>query len=425
MSLTTNVNTLEQDSKNKITKDLEIKIENKFGMGQPRYIYPYIIETDNIKLPFAYAVQTLKLTRPIREQFPPIELVFEGTLREEQQVVRKEALKVLSSKGSVMISAYPGFGKTIGAINLATAINFKTLIIVNKIVLIKQWEDSILQFCPTAKIQKLNPKSKKQDSHFYIINAQNVEKLPKKFLNDIGTVIVDEAHMIMAETLSKSLQYVFPRYLIGLTATPYRPDGLDILLQLYFGQYKIIRQLYREHTVYKVTTGFKPPVERTIQGRVNWGAILDAQANNQERNDLIIKILKNFPDRNFLVLVKRVDQGNYLVEQLQKQGESVTDLIGSNQEFNKEARILVGTCQKVGVGFDHSKLDALLLATDVEEYFVQYLGRVFRTKDHEPIIFDLVDNNSILNKHFNTRRSVYQKHGGTIKEFDINLFISI
>lgn len=226
--------------------------------------------------------------------------------------------------------------------------------------------------------------------------------------------------MIMAETLSKSLQYTFPRYLIGLTATPYRPDGLDILLTLYFGQHKIIRQLYREHTVYKVSTGFKPPIERTIQGRVNWGAILDAQANNQDRNELIIKIIQNFPTRNFLVLVKRVEQGKYLVRKLQEANESVTDLIGSNQEFNKEARILVGTCQKVGVGFDHSKLDALMLATDLEEYFVQYLGRVFRTKDHEPIIFDLVDNNSILNKHFNTRRGVYQKHGGTIKEFDIS-----
>ena len=420
MSLITNVNTLEQDSKEKISKDLEIKIQDKFGMGQPRYIYPYIIETDNIKLPFAYAVQAIKLPRPTREQFPQIELAFEATLREEQQVVRKEALKILSGKGSVIISAFCGFGKTVLAINLATAINFKTLILVNKLVLIKQWEDSILQFCPTAKIQKLTPKSKKQDSHFYIINAQNVEKLPRHFLKDIGTVIVDEAHMIMAETLSKSLQYTFPRYLIGLTATPYRPDGLDILLTLYFGQHKIIRQLYREHTVYKVSTGFKPPIERTIQGRVNWGAILDAQANNQDRNDLIIKIIQNFPDRNFLVLVKRVDQGNYLVGKLQEANESVTDLIGSNQEFDKEARILVGTCQKVGVGFDHSKLDALMLATDLEEYFVQYLGRVFRTKDHEPIIFDLVDNNSILNKHFNTRRGVYQKHGGTIKEFDIS-----
>jgi superfamily II DNA or RNA helicase len=319
-----------------------------------------------------------------------------------------------------MISAYPGFGKTAGAINLATSIKFKTLIIVNKIVLIKQWKESILKFCPTAKVQTLTAQSKKQDVDFYIINAQNTEKMGKTFFADIGTCVVDEAHMIMAETLSKSLQYVYPRYLIGLTATPYRPDGLDVLLNFYFGNHKIIRKLHREHTAYKVSTGFKPPVEKTIQGRINWGSILDAQANNDERNDLIIRIIQHFSDRNFLVLVKRVEQGKYLVNSLKKYGESVTDLIGSNQDFDTEARILVGTCQKVGVGFDHSKLDTLLLATDLEEYFVQYLGRIFRTKDNTPIVFDLVDENSILNKHFNTRRKVYQEHGGIVKDFDLS-----
>lgn len=419
MSLTINLTELSFENREKIRKELEIKLENKYGIGQPRYIYPYIIQSDDIKLPFAYAV-SLQISRPKRELFPSINVKFAGELRPEQKIVRINSLKCLSNTGSVMISAYPGFGKTAGAINLATSIKFKTLIIVNKIVLIKQWKESILKFCPTAKVQTLTAQSKKQDVDFYIINAQNTEKMGKTFFADIGTCVVDEAHMIMAETLSKSLQYVYPRYLIGLTATPYRPDGLDVLLNFYFGNHKIIRKLHREHTAYKVSTGFKPPVEKTIQGRINWGSILDAQANNDERNDLIIRIIQHFSDRNFLVLVKRVEQGKYLVNSLKKYGESVTDLIGSNQDFDTEARILVGTCQKVGVGFDHSKLDTLLLATDLEEYFVQYLGRIFRTKDNTPIVFDLVDENSILNKHFNTRRKVYQEHGGIVKDFDLS-----
>ena len=254
-----------------------------------------------------------------------------------------------------------------------------------------------------------------ENNHNFIVCNKNNDDV------ELNGPVVHNCHMIMAETLSKCLQYVSPRYLIGLSATPYRPDGLDGLLDLYFGKNKIIRKLYREHIVYKVSTGFKPPVEKTMQGRINWGSILDAQANNEQRNNLIIKIIQKFNDRNFLVLVKRVDQGKYLSEKLNELGESVTDLIGSNQEFNKNARILIGTCQKVGVGFDHSKLNTLLLATDLEEYFVQYLGRVFRTKDGDPIIFDLVDNNSILNKHYNTRRSVYKEHGGTVKEFDMSI----
>lgn len=403
-----------------INSDLEIKIENKFGGGPARYIYPFEIEEENIALPFAYAISK-KIKRPTREDFLSLRISFDGILRPEQSEVRKEAIKQLSSTGSVLLSMYCGFGKSSTSMKLACDIGLKTLIIVNKLILIKQWDEGIKTFCPSASVQKLTARSKKDDCDFYIINAQNVEKMGKSFFSDIGTVIVDEAHLIMAETLSRCLQWVHPRYLIGLTATPYRMDGLNSLLDMYFGKYKIVRTLWREHIAYKVSTGFKPTVEQTANGRVNWGVVLDSQANDEERNELIIKLLKYHSKRNFLVLTKRVSQGEYLLKRLEEEGEDVTSLLGSNQEYKVSSRILVGTSSKIGVGFDHPKLDALLLAGDVEQYFVQYLGRVFRTKDVKPIIIDLVDDYSLLTKHFNTRRKIYQDHGGEVKNFDINL----
>jgi superfamily II DNA or RNA helicase len=119
------------------------------------------------------------------------------------------------------------------------------------------------------------------------------------------------------------------------------------------------------------------------------------------------------------VLTKRIVQGEYLIRRLEEEGEDVTSLLGKNQEFEQTSRILVGTSSKVGVGFNHPRLDALLLAADLEQYFIQYLGRVFRTKDVEPIIIDLVDNYSLLDKHFRTRQKVYQECGGTVRNFDI------
>jgi superfamily II DNA or RNA helicase len=170
-----------------------------------------------------------------------------------------------------------------------------------------------------------------------------------------------------------------------------------------------------------VSTGFKPIVDKAINGRVNWSSVLESQANDTYRNELIIKILKHHKDRNFLVLTKRVSQGEYLVKRLIEEGENVTSLFGSNQEYNVTSRILVGTNSKCGTGFDHAKMDALLLACDLEQYFVQYLGRVFRTKDVKPIIFDLVDDYSLLSKHFTTRRKIYIELGGEVRNFDMNL----
>lgn len=420
MSLHVRIDSIPLNVRNNINKDLEIKIENKFGCCAPKYIYPFEIEKDNITLPFAYAVEK-KSKRPNRDSLSSFDCSFQGILRPEQKEVRKEAIKQLSSSGSILLSMYCGFGKSSTSMKLACDIGLRTLIIVNKLILIKQWEEGIKTFCPNASVQKLTTRSKKDNSDFYIINAQNVEKMGKSFFSDVGTVIVDEAHLIMAETLSRCLQWVHPRYLIGLTATPYRPDGLNALLELYFGKYKIIRTLWREHLAYKVSTGFKPTIELAQNGRVNWGIVLDSQANNTDRNELIIKILKYHSNRNFLVLTKRVSQGEYLLKRLEEEGESVTSLLGSNQEYNLSSRILIGTSSKIGVGFDHAKLDALLLAGDVEQYFVQYLGRVFRTKEVKPIIFDLVDDYTILNKHFNTRRKIYQDHGGEVCNFDLKL----
>jgi len=422
MSISTAIDSIPWDLRKKINSDLEIKIENKFAGIPPRYIYPFEIEGEEINLPFAYAVTKLKIKRPSRESLTgATNSTFTGSLRPEQTEVRKEAIKQLSSSGSILLSMYCGFGKSATSMKIACDIGLKTLIIVNKIILIKQWEEGINIFCPSASVQKLTTKSKKDDCDFYIINAQNIEKMGLSFFSDIGTVIVDEAHLIMAETLSRCLQWVHPRYLIGLTATPYRVDGLNLLLDFYFGKYKIIRTLFREHIAYKVLTKFKPTVEKGINGRVNWSSVLESQANNIERNELIIKILKHYSKRNFLVLTKRVAQGEYLVKRLIEEGENVTSLFGSNQEYNVTSRILVGTNSKCGTGFDHAKMDALLLACDLEQYFVQYLGRVFRTKDVKPIIFDLVDDYSLLSKHFNTRQKIYGELGGEVRNFDINL----
>jgi superfamily II DNA or RNA helicase len=153
-------------------------------------------------------------------------------------------------------------------------------------------------------------------------------------------------------------------------------------------------------------------------GKVDWGSVLESQCGNEGRNELVIKIVKYFKDRVFIVLCKRVNQAEYLERRLREDGEDVTSLIGKNQEYEQKSRILIGTVGKTGVGFDHPRLNALILASDVEQYFIQYLGRVFRTQEGEPLIFDLVDQFSLLEKHFKTRVAVYVEHGGIVKNFN-------
>jgi superfamily II DNA or RNA helicase len=416
MSRKVSIQSLTDEEISKINKELQIQVEpSKYAFNAPPTIISlFEAEGDNVYIPFAYSTV---YPRPSRKDFPEQEMKFSGHLRDDQKKVRDEAIDRLNSHGSILISSFPGWGKTCMAIYIASKIRMKTLVLCNRIVLINQWKSSINNFCPQATVQILSAKSVMEDVDFYIINAANVCKHTRSFYKEIGLVCVDEAHLIMAEKLSYCMRYLLPRYVVGLTATPYRMDGLNALLDMYFGKYKISRKLFRKHTVYKIDTGFKPDVKLNKMGKVDWGSVLESQCGNHERNELIVKIARNFKDRVFIVLCKRVAQAEYIERRLKEEGEDVTSLIGKNQEYEQSSRILIGTVGKTGVGFDHPRLNALILASDVEQYFIQYLGRVFRTQEGEPLIFDLVDDFPLLVKHFKTRMGVYVECGGVIKNF--------
>lgn len=409
-------NSISDEELKNLSHDLQVCQEpSKYSFGaQPKYICLFDAEGNDLYIPFSYGK---KYERRPRSEFPDQQPIFTGHLREQQKEVKTKAINYLNEFGSVTIACFPGFGKTCLSIYLACKLKMKTLILCHRIVLINQWKESIKKFCPSATFQVLDSKKQMEDVDFYIINACNVSKHSRKFFSEIGVLIVDECHIIMAEKLSQCMRHILPRYLIGLSATPYRNDGLDCLLDMYFGKHKIEIKLFRKHTVYKINTSFKPDIRYNQMGKIDWNAILESQCNNKERNELIIKIIKFFKEKVFLVLCKRIEQAEYLEMRLIEEKEDVTSLIGKNQEYEQKSRILVGTIQKTGTGFDHPRLNAMILASDVEGYFIQYLGRVFRREDSEPVIFDIVDRYALLEKHFRTRQDVYREHGGIVKDF--------
>jgi superfamily II DNA or RNA helicase len=423
MSALIRLSTLSPETLAKIDKDLNLTICTKpSGYGQKNapsiYIQAYRIQQSSLLfLPFAYAVEAQFAPMTHRPLTTPFR--FTGTLREEQKVVRNEVVDILNRQQSAIVSTHVGFGKSILAVYFAYKIQLKTLIIVNRLVLMQQWEGVLQQFIDNPKVQILKPnKLIDWDNDFFIVNAINLPKLG--YMPEIGLVLVDEVHLIVSKVLSTCFQYVTPQYLIGLSATPYRNDGMDILLDLYFGRSRVDRQLQRVHHVYRVDTHFTPTIEKQANGKVDWNHILNQQANDPARNDLVVEIILS-NSLNFLVLCKRVDQIKLLESKLKEKGITPECLYGDKQPSGTpppehQKIVMIGTIQKVGTGFDAPYLNALIVASDLEAYFIQYLGRVFRKQDTIPVVFDLVDDNSILKKHYKTREKTYVKHGGIIKK---------
>ena len=397
---------------------------NKFSKKpKEKIVQPLRVSQDQSKayIPFDWVLQNIKnAKRPPRTQYQQINVSFNTTLRSSQKQVKDECVSALNKKGSILLSFFPGFGKTCLAIFLASKIGLKTLIICHRIILIEQWIKAIERFIDNPKIVFVKPSlsSKKMDqaksADFLIVNAQNIKTLGEEFFKDVGLVIIDEIHCILAESLSECLSYLSPRYLIGLSATPYRSDGLDKLLDFYFGEgNKIVRELYHQHIVYKIDTGIEYEEDSK-----EWNAMISSQCLHEKRNNLIINIALHFKDRHFLILCKRVDQAKYIFSKLEEEKENVSMIVEDNNEFDPESRIIVASTQKCGVGFSHDILDSLILGSDIEEYFIQYLARVMRTEEVKPMVFDLVDNNKSLKRHFTERKKVYEKAGGVIHNFN-------
>ncbi len=377
-------------------------------------------------IPFNYYYHHLEnIERIPNEEFKPISLKFEGNLLPRQKEVKDECIEILNRTGSVVLSLHTGFGKTVMAIYLASKIKLQTVIICHRKIIMDQWIQSINKYIPTATVRVLGEKMKRgykgpeeQDVDFLICNVINIPKKDRNYFKNFGLVVIDEIHTICTESFSRGLLYLFPDYIIGLSATPFRSDGMDRLIEIFCGPEIIYRKLYRPFNAYKIKTGFKPKTELNVSGTLDWNSVLQDQAINKDRNNLIANLCRYFINRNILVLVKRKEHAEILKNMLLQYGEDVDMFTGDSKECNYNCRILVATYSISGTGFDHARLDMLIGAADVLENFTQYIGRIFRRDDVSAIYIDLVDEMSTIKKHSLERLKICKELGAEVKDFE-------
>lgn len=386
-----------------------------------------LTETENsFYIPFNYA---LKIGYKQHDNFPIINYKMHIGLKDNiQKEIVKEAIDHLKLFNSAFLSIFTGCGKTYLSIYLAQYLGLKTAFLAHRTVLIDQFVKSVQKFTD-ARVQvvttngELDPKA-----DFYVFNMAYVSKrfdselkewVPKKIgrNKEIGTLIVDEAHLICAYEMSKAFAYFSPKYTIALTATPERPDGLDKVLDLYFGRERIIRISKDPFTVYRIPTGIEPESEYNKFGKRIWSSVIDSLSVNEDRNKFICKILDNFKDKFILILTRRVSQRDILAKMLKNIIGGVTVFkAGSKSDYDKNARVLITTTDKGGVGFDDTRFEILLLGCDVKRV-EQYAGRLRQTPGKKRIILHLVDDDHSCNSHWLECRRFYISRNGTILNY--------
>lgn len=328
---------------------------------------------------------------------------------------------------------------TVLMMSMLSKIRYKSIVMVSTSpnMIIPQWINAVSKFTTASAaiikpgMSELAARKVIAENSILIMNIANVTKFPKTLYEQFGVVVVDECHAAVTSNRISALHYVSPRYLIALTGTMDRTDGMYELLWLFVSKPPIVRELNAPFDVFKIKTNIVPEYTINHRGRPDWNSVLNSIADNPDRNSTIanlIHVLHTQHNRHIIVLSKRKTQVHMIRHLLKTtygySHDDIEILIGSQRFYNGDASVLLSTYSKTGVGFDHPKLDTLIIATDVSEQIEQYVGRIFRkaTPEHLPWVFDFVDKMSSLEKHWKKRALWYTSHGACIiaqKDMDI------
>ena len=224
---------------NNIKSDLYVKpIENPNFQSNETAYPVFRISKSKIYTPRYYGLQ--KYGEPVKtvlREGIPIDVEFQGTIRPIQQ----ETIDKTFVNGEIvsgLISLDTGLGKTVVALKLISLLRQKTLIIVHADFLLDQWISRIKQFLPTARVGVIKQeRCEIEETDIVIGMIQTIIKreYPKETFDAFGLMIIDESHHICSRTFSSLFYKVQPKYLLGLSATPERKDGLSKVLYWFLG----------------------------------------------------------------------------------------------------------------------------------------------------------------------------------------------
>ncbi len=382
----------------------------------------------------------------------PIHAEFIGELKESQV----PAVEKLLQSDNGILSASTAFGKTVVCCNVIAQRKVSTLILLQSSALMEQWQEALEKFLyvdeelpeyetPTGRKKRrksiIGKLQGAHDSTTGIIDLAMAGSVCKngeyhRRLKEYGLILVDECHHAASDTIVDILQEVNAKYVYGVTATPFRGDGLEKINYMLLGP---IRYRYTskdrakeqgiEHLVYPRFTRAVAP--RFSQDNMHPNEAYEIIRNNEDRDELIIRDVKQCVDagRTPVVLSKYVEHSQRLYESLINCANKVFLLSGRNskkehkeilkqlnQVTPEESMILVATGKLIGEGFDYPRLDTLIMATPVAWKGVveQYAGRLNRdyVGKKRVIIYDYVDIHiSMFDRMYHKRLKAYKQIG--------------
>ena len=328
----------------------------------------------------------------------PLPLDFKGELTSLQQGV----VTAMRAHDDGVLVAPPGTGKTVIACALIAERKRPTLVLAHSKPLLDQWRSQLqaLLGLESKQIGQLGGGRRKRTRIVGLAMIQSLKAIVdlESFFSDYGLVVVDECHHLPAVSFEAAVRRAPIRHCLGLTATPYRRDGLQEIVTMQCGPIRhqiatspaseIELQLVVCETELALPGGADTPIHEVFRQLVE-----DEERNARVCDDVLAAVTEG---RRCLVLSQWKQHCERLAETIRSRGVSPVVLDG---DLGKRARVeilkriestpagedlvVVATGQYLGEGFDCPKLDTLFLAFPIsfKGRLVQYTGRLMRSHE--------------------------------------------
>jgi superfamily II DNA or RNA helicase len=341
------------------------------------------------------------------------EIKFEGKLRDTQIDMINATRRQFKTetKGGIW-HASTGIGKTFAALFMIAEMGLKTLVVVNKEVLKRQWIREIKKVLPKASIGLIQSDTVDVENKDIIIGMlQSISKrnYNAKVFDDINFIVIDEIHNVGSAFFSQLLFKVQPKYRLGLSATPKRKDGMEKVFEEHLGPTIIhvinltVEPKIQFISIRDLEKHIKPSLTR--QGKTNMAKLITDITKSKKRNQLIIReVLKLLQQKRKLIVfsdrVQHCKLLDYVTRQTVAKYPQLSHLTSSvfiggmkDEEYDdaKKCDVIFATFSLAKEGFDHPELDSCILSTPKSDV-VQVVGRILRRKNENfPLVVDLVD----------------------------------
>jgi superfamily II DNA or RNA helicase len=329
------------------------------------------------------------------------------------------------------------------SIYLAHKLGLRSLILTHKSFLQDQWIKRIKQFTGLDAGIIRQKKVDVEDKNFVVGMIQSIgrREYDPKIFEGFGLLIIDEAHHYSSKYFSKALFKVGATYTIGLSATPYRSDGLIKVMNWFIGDIMYEKKLRINNQVVSkiITFSSKDKLfaekSRYMKGQVRPDCVkmITNLTELKARNNHIINVideLRKDPERKILILSGRKNHLKVLKDAVDNmidldvkskailEDECKTHYYTGDlkrderEEAEANADILFATYDMAHEGLDIERLNTIILATPKKDV-VQAVGRILRkvlqNGDIRPLIIDFVDNLSIFKNQAIVREKFYTK----------------